>query len=237
MKTTKKNIKKNKNKTKKSTIHQYIKKHKKKIYFLKGGANKEAEAEEELTPEEIEAKKKELIAKIKKELLESCGDPDEDKSGNVAWCRKQMEDRIADPGKNSCNWSTEEGECDPYLPPLYQTYQSVFAPTGYGMYWTGHKIGELIGSFSLFNLTAIYEVMNKAKQQAEEAQKSFTKGVSSVTAFAKGQHGISGAVTGVPLPVGPLPVGPLPGASALSVAAGGGRKTRRKKINNSKRRK
>jgi hypothetical protein len=151
MKTTKKNI----NNRKKNT-----KKNKGKLYLLKGGDNKQAEAEDNQ-----EKKLKERVAGERDAAIKSCGN-------NNGWCVEQMEARYKDPGKEACNWTTGEGNCDGNLVPLYALYRITFRPMGYGIYWIVHKIA----GFSIFSLAGFMEGVQTAyKIASENMEKKFTK--------------------------------------------------------------
>jgi len=146
MKTTRKNIK-NKH-IKKNTMNN-----RSKSYLLKGGNSSEEQEQEQKFVKNVEEKKN--------RALKNCGE-------NNSWCEEQIEMRYKKPEKNSCNWYTGEGSCDGYLPPLYQSYQTIFAPIGYGVYYTGHKILGMISSFSIFSLAGAFKIVDKAYKEASE---------------------------------------------------------------------
>ena len=143
-----KTIKRNINNGKKNT-----KKNKGKLYLLKGGDNNKQSAEED--KQEIELKEK--VARERKKAIESCGD-------NNDWCKQQMEERYKDPGKEGCNWTTGEGNCDGNIVPLYVLYRIAFRPMGYGIYWIMHKIA----GFSVFGLAGLMQGVKEAYKIASE---------------------------------------------------------------------
>ena len=149
-----KTIKRNINNGKKNT-----KKNKGKMYLLKGGDNNKQEDKQEIDL-------KERVAKERDAAIKSCGN-------NNGWCVEQMEARYKDPGKEGCNWTTGEGNCDGNYGPLLQFFYPItFRPMGYGIYWIVHKIA----GFSIFSLAGFMEGVQTAyKIASENMEKKFTK--------------------------------------------------------------
>jgi len=154
-----KTIKRNINNGKKNT-----KKNKGKLYLLKGGDNNQAAEDKQ------EKELKDRVARERDAAIKSCGN-------NNDWCVEQMEARYKDPGKEGCNWTTGEGDCDGnYGPPLHLLYRITFRPMGYGIYWIAHKIVENFSIGLTGCITIVKEAYKNASENMEKKITNATKG-------------------------------------------------------------